>query len=127
MLEKRPFRALLVLFYFRSTFDKCCKTKRFCLQGISAETKVSTKQKTATSGSQDNFFSFPTALHCTVRQKGGLTWKSRFAKTFPIFFEQKLYGTSLETIWHHFFQNRPFQNSANWQFWRFLAIFGGYF
>ena len=66
MLEKRPFRALLVLFYFRSTFDKCCKTKRFCLQGISAETKVSTKQKTATSGSQDNFFSFPTAQHWLI-------------------------------------------------------------
>ena len=58
--------------------------------------------------------------------KRGLTWKSRFAKTFLIFFEQKLYGTSLETMWHHFFQNRPFQNSANWRFWRFLAIFGDF-
>ena len=51
--------------------------------------------------------------------KRGLTWKSTFAKTFPIFFEQKLYGTSLETIWHHFFQNRPFRNSATWRFWWF--------
>ena len=25
------------------------------------------------------------------------------------------------TIWHHFFQNWLFQNSATWRFWRFLV------
>ena len=47
-------KGLLGLFYSNSTFDKCCKTKRFCLQGISAETKVSTSGWSR----DENFFSF---------------------------------------------------------------------